>query len=752
MENNHPIAVPYPQVLPREKGEDDIELLKLWRSIWNRKVAICAFTGVMVVGAVVVSFSMTPVYRAQVSVMIDAKGAKAISFDPTTTASDGTSSQYMETQFELLKSRSLAERVVQELNLTRSPQFAPPAKSAALLAIGNWLTSTGLAHLLPGTLMQKFQAPPEQSDVQRLAATTRSFMDLISVEPQGKSQLAKVQVDLNDPQMAAAAANSLANGFIESQLKTSIGSSETATSWMNSRLGELGEKLKESEARLQAYRESENLVDVKGVGTISATELSLTSERMIDARRARAEAQSQYQQVKAMSRGGWEQLASVPAVLADPVVQQFKAQQAKAQAKVDELSSRYGARHPAMDAARSELNAASASLKVQVEQVAAGIERNYQLAAANESSLQASVNTNKSQIQDISRKEFKLQELQREVDSNRSLYDTFVTRIKETTATSDLNTSNTRIVDTAMIPVDPIKPRKSLFIALAALMGLVIGAAVTLLLDALNNTFQSVEQVEDHLNIPVVGILPLLARRERKHLAEMFKHGRYTRFNESIRTIRTNVMLSGYEKPQQVIVITSSLPGEGKTTVSINLAQAMGQMEKVLLIDADLRRPSLAKNLGLSPQSPGLSNLIAGTATFEECRKSVDGIDVICAGTATDRPLELLSSPRFAKALDVLKTRYTRIIIDSSPTQAVSDSKVLATLAQSVLYVVKSASTSISLAEKGVAQLLQHKAPMRGIIINQVDIGKASKFGNRFDGYYDYHGYSQTPPAIAKTP
>ena len=743
MENNLPVAVTYPQVLPREKSEDDMELLKLWRSIWHRKAAILGFTGVVTVAALVAAFAMTPVYRAQVSMMIDEKGAKPISFD-NTIAADSTTSQYMETQFELLKSRSLAERVVQELNLTHSPQFDARQKSSVAMTLGHWLTSAGLERFVPASMMLKLKGGPELTDEQRFAATTRAFMDQISLEPQGKSQLAKLQVDLNDPQMAAAAANALAKGFIETQLKTSIGSSETATNWMNGRLGELGDKLKESEARLQAYRESENLVDVKGVGTISATELSMTSERMIDARRARAEAQSQYRQVQAMGKGGWEQLASVPAVLADPVVQEFKTQQAKAQAKVDELSSRYGAHHPAMAAARSELNAASASLKVQVEQVAAGIERTYQLAAANEGSLQASVNTNKSQIQDISRKEFKLQELQREVDSNRSLYDTFVTRIKETTATADINSSNTRIVDAAMAPSDPIKPRKSLIVAFALLMGLVIGAAVALLIDALNNTFQSVEQVEEHLNIPVVGILPLVGRRDRKQLAKMFHHGRYTRFNESIRTIRTNVMLSGYEKPQQVIVITSSVPGEGKTTVSINLAQALGQMEKVLLIDADLRRPALAKALGLPTNAPGLSNLINGTEPFEKCVTTIDSIDVICAGSATDRPLELLSSPRFAQALEALKGRYTRIIIDTSPTQAVSDSKVLATLAQSVLYVVKSASTSISLAEKGVGQLLQHRAPVRGIVINQVDIGKASKFGNRFDGYYDYHGYSQT--------
>ncbi|WP_268799376.1 GumC family protein [Pseudomonas huanghezhanensis] len=705
-----------------------------------------AFTAFVIVVALVAVYSMTPVYRAQATLVMDAKGSKAVSFDvAASTGGDSNASQYMETQAELLQSRTLAERVVRELDLASKPQFDSRAQPKPFAFIGRWLASTGLDEYLPEAVVSKLGAAAEPTEQQKLDRTTRAFMELVTVEPQGKSQLANVMVDMKDPVLAAKAANALSNAFIESQLQTTIGASESATVWMNSRLVELGEKLKGSEARLQAYRESEGLVDVKGVGTISATELSLTSERMIDARRQRAEAESQFRQVQAMGKGGWQKIASVPAVLADPLVQQFKAQEARAKAKVDELAGRYGAKHPAMDAARSDLNAASAALRGQVEQVVAGIERNYQLAAANEGSLQSSFNANKSQIQDISRKEFKLQELQREVDGNRELYDTFMTRLKETTATADIDSANIRVVDPAVVPLSPIKPKKPLILAIAAVLGLFVGALLALLLDALNNTFRSIEQVENHLNIPVVGILPLMARRDRKDLAKTFNDPRFSRFTESIRTIRTNVVLSGYDKPHQVILVTSSVPGEGKTTVSINLAQALGQMEPVLLLDGDLRRPSLAKTLGVSADKPGLSDLITGKATFEQCVVQIDGIDVLCAGSATTNPLELLASQQFAQLLEELKSKYKRIIIDSSPTQVVSDTKVLSTLAQSVIYVVKAGATSIPLTEKGIAQLLQHKAPVRGIVVNQVDVNKANQYGHRFDGFYDYHGYSQKP-------
>ena len=377
----------------------------------------------------------------------------------------------------------------------------------------------------------------------------------------------------------------------------------------------------------------------------------------------------------------------------------------------------------------------------------AGIERNYQLAVANESSLQASFNRNKSQIQEISRKEFKLRELQREVDGHRALYDTFMTRLKETAATSDLDSANARVVDKAVVPAEPIKPKKSLIVIIAALLAGFIGVGLTLLLDALNNTFKSTEEVEGRLNVPVLGILPLIKNTERKDLARMFTSDKDKSFSESVRTIRTGVVLSGIDNPHKVMVVTSSIPGEGKSTVSVNLAFALGQMEKVLLIDADMRRPTLAKNFEFPVGTPGLANLIAGTAKLEDCIRTVDGIDMLSAGTVPPNPLELLSSPRFAKAIEVLKAKYERIIIDSPPTQAVSDAVVLSTFANSLIYVIKSDSTHIPLVEKGVGQLLQNNAPVNGIVLNQVDIKKAKKYGYSYGGYYDYYGYSNAKQA-----
>ena len=728
-----------------QNDDDEIDLLKLWQTIWRRKWSIITLTFIVMMVTVLIVLSLTPIYRAATTLLIEQKQAKVVSIEQVY-GMDGGGNEYLQTQFELLKARSLAERVVRELNLTVHPEFDPRQQPEPLInfSISDLISNLNIDKLIPGLMPSDLEPTEDMIEEKIFEQVTQAFMKRISIEPQGKSQLVKVQVDMADPVLATRAANILSSGFIESQLEASMEMSVSATTWMNSRMGELRTKLKEAEDVLQAYREKENLVDMGGVSAISAAELSATSDRMVDARRSRAEAESMYRQVQSMRGASLDRLASVSAVLSDPLVVQFKTSEAKAKSKVEELSKRYGTRHPAMEAARTELAAAQASLRGQVEQVVAGIERNYQLAVANENSLRASVNANKAQIQDISRKEFKLRELQREVDSNRALYDTFLTRLKETAATSDLDSASARIVDRATIPTTPIKPKKALIVVLATFLAGLVGVGLVLLLEALNNTFKSTDEIENTLNLPVLGLLPLVDKKDRSQVANLFNTDSNKSFSESIRTIRTGVVLSAMDEPHKILVVTSSVPGEGKSTVAANLAYALGQMENVLLIDADMRRPTLAKNFGFPVGTPGLANLIAGTAKLEECIKNVEGVDMLSAGSVPPNPLELLSSPRFAEVIGYLREKYDRVIIDSPPTQAVSDALVLGTMANALIYVIRSESTAKPLVIKGIGQLLQSNAPVTGIVLNQVDIKKAMKNGYNYGGYYDYYGYSDS--------
>ncbi|WP_313102137.1 GumC family protein [Stutzerimonas nitrititolerans] len=707
---------------------DFIDLKKIWHAVWSRKWGIVLLVAVVAVLMAVLLSRMTPIYKAVTSVIIEVKGTPVVSFQPANAPTEV--SEYLQTQLSLIQSRGVAEKVVRDLELTEHPEFDLRQQPGPLIDIG------GMLDAIMG------EEPEPLTEAQIMDHATQVFMDRTTVWVEGKSQLVYLSVAMADKLMAAQAANHLATSYIEAQLEAKVEMSMTAASWMNTRLVDLRQNLKDSEDRLQAYLDAEGLVDMDGVGTISANELSLTGDRMIDARRQRAEAESQFRQVESMRDQGWERLASVPAVLGHPLIQQFKADRAHARSRVEDLSRRYGDRHPAMQSARSDLNAATASLRQQVEQVVASIERSYQLAVANENSLRASFNDNKEQIQDISRKEFKVRDLQREVEANRALYDTFMTRLQETTATSDLSSTNARIVDEAIPPAQASEPNTKLFMVVALFLALVVGIAQAIIREILDNTFKSSDEVETKLNLPVMGIVPQVPRNLRKQVSHLFQRNEEKRFCEAIRTIRTNITLTEGNQPRQVLVVTSTAPGEGKSSVSANLAFAMAQLNRVLLIDADLRRATLDQTFEFAPGTPGLANLIGGNAKLDDCIRSVGNVDMISAGTVPSNPLELLSSPRFAKLLEAVKGRYDRIIIDSPPSQAVSDAAVLSILADAVIYVIKSESTLIPHAQKGVAQLLQSNAPVAGVVLNHVDVEKAKRNG-QFRGYYDHYGYSE---------
>lgn len=717
---------------------DEIDLLKIWEALWRRKWAIVGFS--MLVSLLVGLFLLTisPTYRAETTVLIEGKPSSVGSVEHVY-GRDAAGSEYLPTQLELFKSRALAERVVRQLNLVTYPEFFTTEQEGPFALLKKLLSG----RLAPSRTAHA-PATPEELEALRFDEVTRTFMTRIKVIRQGNSKLVKVQVEMSNPHMAAKAANALAKGLIESQMEAAVEVSAGAGAWMNGRLVSLREQLKVSEERLQRYREAENLVDVGGVSTISAAELGRISDRFIDVRLKHAEAESQYRQVQA-NRGNWEKLAAIPAVLGHPLIQQLKTEETTARAKVEERSKRYGAQHPQMEAVRSELNAASTSLRGQIEQVVAGIERDYQLAVASQKTLQASVNRTQSQLQNISRKEFKLRELKSEVDANRSLYNAFANRLKETAATSDLDIVSVRIVDPAIVPTMPVGKRKILIVTFTAMLCLMLGGMLTLMFEALNNTFKSVDQIEEQLNIPVLGVAPRLSTKLGCELWQLYSRDLDRRFSESVRTMRTGIVLSGLKQPHKVLLVTSSIPGEGKTTVSINLACALGQMEQVLLIDADLRRPMLAKNFQLPIGSPGLANLLAGTASLDDCIRQVDGVDVLAAGTVPPNPQELLASPLFSQLLEQLSERYQRIVIDTPPCLAVSDAVLMSTLADFVLYVVKSDATAVPLVHKGIGQLLQVNAPVKGIVLNQVDVTAAGFKSGRYDGYYDYYSYSDSP-------
>ncbi len=720
-----------------------IDLTHYWHVIRRQARKIMALSVIATIIAVLVALVMTPIYRATATLLIESEEAKILSIEEVYGLS-GQSSEYFLTQFEILKSRELAKRVVLQLGLVDNPEFNPYHEANG--------KSFSLREFILGA-----EEPPTADEV--LAKTIENFWEAISIEPVRKTQLVNISVESQSPELAYAAANAVAIGYIESQMEARVGLTQQAAVWLSDRLGGLKEKLSESERKLQTYREQNDLVDIEGVNTLVAKETDQITERLIDARSRRLELEGTYRQLQSLEEKTYESLSSLPSILNNPLVVKLRENESNAELKVSELSKRYGPLHPRMIAAQSDLDAVRDSVFTQMKRIANGIENDFLVAKSKENSLQSALNSTKARIRDMNRTEFELNDYVREVRANRGLYETFFNRISETSVTGDLQTANARVIDPAVLPKEPIKPNKKLIVALALVVSAMFGIALAFLLDALDATVKNAEDVDRKLGVSLLGIVPLIARiasaKRKKNidlnkldatLVRAFVEGADHGFQESIRTLRTSLTLASLENKAQVMLFTSSVPGEGKTTTSTNLAEAFGQMEKVVLIDADMRRPTVARKLNMPSNSRGLSNAVAYPETLDDCIHHVAdlGIDVIPAGPIPPNPLELLASKNFSALLETLKGRYDRIIIDSAPIHAVSDAAYLSTLVDGVVYVVKADGTKDKLIKSGIERLHDSNARILGVLLNQMDVEKEARYGGHYSGYYDGYGYTTT--------
>lgn len=710
---------------------DELDLRHYWNVLDRRKWAILGLAGIVSLLTLLVSLAMTPEYQSSATLLIESQEAKMVSIEEVY-GLDTRAQQYYDTQFEILKSRPLAERVIQRLDLVEAPLFADQVASGADSgALAGWLPFGG----------------GDGESIDPAAAITRPYQDRLIIAPVRDTQLVHIRFEAPDPELAARVANAHAEAYIDSQLDARLDMTRSAADWMTRRLEELRGNLRDSESRLQAFREQEQLVDMEGLQSLPAKEVDELSSRMIDVRREVSQAKTAYLQVQQLrdTAMSTRQLSALPGVLNDSLVQTFRQASAQAEVQVAELARRYGPKHPKMIAARSELEAANESLALHIDSVASSIRTQYEELQLEEQAISEALEQAKNRYHLVGRKGSELRALQQEVESNRQLYDMFYNRIRETSQTSDMQPLNARVIAPAIAPLEPVKPNKKLFVALAFVVSLVVGVVAAFLLDALDNTLKSAEDVEEKLEQPLLGMLPLV-EGEMEDRSPLFLNGEHNNYAEAIRTVRTSIALSALEDPHRSLMVTSSVANEGKTTTAVNLALAFSRMERVLLVDADMRRPSITRELNLPRARAGLSDLIAGRATPEDAIVTLAGekVDVIGSGVIPPNPLELLSSSRLRELLDTLSQQYDRVVIDCPPLLPVSDARVMATLVDSVVYVVKSDATSVNKVKIGLGYLAQTRAPVSGIVLNQLDLQKAEKYSDYGYGAY-YESYESQP-------
>jgi succinoglycan biosynthesis transport protein ExoP len=723
---------------------DRIDLRHYWNIVNPRKWSILGLTVAVGLLTTLVVFAMTPIYRASATLLIESQAANVVSIAEVY-GLDTRNQDYLATQIAIMGGRPIAEAVVDSLGLAEQPEFRPEHRPPAMdLDWRSWLP-LGMQKFdwrswLPFD-MQKKTDPSPQNERERAIDV---YLDKLSIEPVRETQLVRVRFDSADPNLAARVADAHAKAYIASTLDARADATKSAAEWLAARVDSLRKDLQASEARLQAYREQEQIVDVSGLKTLPAAEISNLSSRLLEVRQELASAQIAYLQVTPAAAQG-ENLLGVPALLADEGMRRAREAQATAQRTVAELEKRYGPSSPKLIAAQSELAQADKNLNNQAQNVIEGIRKRYEAAKSQEAAIEAALNRAGQQYQKVGRKESKLETLQREVDTNRQLYDLFFKRLSETSATGDLATARANIVAPAVVPRTPAKPQKLLIVSIAALLTLLFGVGVAFLLASLDNTVKSSKDVEEKLKRPLLGMVPLLRGRALRAVRTIGKSDetRETdpRFAEAMRTIRTAISLDNLDKPHKIILVTSTVGSEGKSILALNLAIAFALAERTLLIDADMRRPAVGKMLGLARDAPGLSEVLINNAQLPDCviGTGVKGLEVISTGFIPPDPLHLLSSSRMASALKVLTHRYARIVIDCPPILPVSDAALLSKHADCVLYVVKSDATAVPQINNGLGLLERVNAPIMGIVLTQFDVRKADKYSD-----YGYGGDYET--------
>ncbi|TXH03211.1 MAG: polysaccharide biosynthesis tyrosine autokinase [Nevskiaceae bacterium] len=716
--------------------EQFVDIKSLIGALFQHRWGIVSLTIITILLAGLWVFATSPIYRATVTLQIENRSNRPVQevrdvYDP-----GYGSFEYVGTQYGVLEARELARRVVRKLNLINNPDFDLKDADGPLQALSN-INWQSFLPFLPASDEPKKTAA--EIEAQKIEKAVDVFSERLTVEPTFGTNLVKVHYDAKKPELAAQVANTLAEVFIESNLESRLAMTRTTTNWLNERLDSIRQELNKSEQALQDFRDKEQLVNVGGARGLVEQEATDNAQRLRDAQRKKTELSSAYAKVK-QAGNDFSQLENISVLLDGAAVQTARARVLEETQKLKALESRYGPKHPQMAAARASLDSATASYHNQLLIAAQGVKTGYEVAAETERQLSMQDAGVRNQIRGLDRKQAQLDALQRDVETNRDLYNLFLTRFKETETAGNYQEVVARVIDPAVPPEKPFKPQKKKIFLWALLIGFALGVLMALLRHLLSDTIASAEDMELITGLQVFAALPEFkkAQRSAMHMVDEPKDG----FSEGLRSVRTGLLLADLSQKRKRIAVTSSAPQEGKTTISCNLAMVMGQTERVLLIDCDLRKASVAKSLALPEKALGLTEYLAGTASLDQClhRFEEGKIDVLPVGQIPPNPGEVLASQKFHMLIESLAAQYDRVIFDSAPCQAVSDTLLLVQHVDAVLFAVKAERTTRSLVKNTVRQLRYARAPLTGAIINAVDMKRHAK---RYGGYYyDYRYYA----------
>lgn len=707
-----------------------VDLATYWRlALKYRFLIMGCFLGALVLGATM-TLLMTPIYTAQATLQIDREAARVLdSEDVAPRENMMMGEEFFQTQYGLLRSRSLAERVIESLGLASSNQ--------TLEALGVEAPEAGGS--------AAFQAS------QRRAAALTALQANLSVAPVRGSRLVAVGYDNPNPVVAARIANGFAENFIQSNLDRKFESSSYAREFLEERIAQTKERLESAERQLVAYAANQQIINVgepsEGAATGGATE-SLTSNNLVALNSALARTRAE--RVAAEERwrsAGTADLMTLPEVLQNPTVQRLTEQRALLDAEYQQKLSVYQPDYPEMRQLKARIDEADGQIRTIAGNIRSSIQSQYQIAANQERSLQAQVNGLTGDVLDLRDRSIQYNILQRELDTTRTLYEALLQRYKEVGVTGGVTANNISIVDLATPPSSPSKPSMLLNMALAALLGLGLGVLAALVLEALDETLATPDDVEKKLGVPVLGVTPFLEKGETplEALADI-RSG----FSEAYYSLRTALQFSTPDGAPSSLLVTSARPAEGKSTTAYAIALNLARVGKrVLLVDGDLRNPSMHRVVGIENER-GMSNLLSGSADLAGVVKPTrqENLFFIPCGPLPPNPAELWGGDRLRQFLAETRNNFDHVVIDGPPVLGFADSPMLAAAVNGVLFALESRGTRRGQARGALKRLQVGRAHLLGAVLTKFSTKSAAYGYGGYDYAYDYH-YGAEPEAKA---
>lgn len=732
------------QSVQEDKG--DISLSNILHTLRLRKHLLIIVTALLSSTAALIIFQLVPRYTAETRLLIGISAPKVVDIQEVMPG-ELRGNNAVVGEMEVIKSRELAHRIIKSLHLDQYEEFNPELQKPGFLSqlnVGNVLPESWQIAIGSTNVDDRSEEEKEEA---RLIGLTNIFLNKLKVSQVLNSQVISLVYESKDPKLAAKIANEIADKYIVGQLQAKFDATKKATDWLNDQLGDLKQKVESSERAVEQFRREHGLVEVQKEVGLSQQQLADINSQLIIARAGRAEAEAKYRQVEAILKTGRD-IDSVAEVLNSGLISGLRGQEAEVQRKYSEMLVEYGKKHPRMIQMQAEMEDIQAKIKTEVQKIAAGLRNSLEVSRSREGSLAGSLKQMEAKTGGNKQDEVQLRALEREAAANRALFETFLSRFKETASTQGIEQADARVISFAELPLEASFPKKKLLLTSSVLGSMCFAIALIFMLEMLNPGVRSPEQIQELFNMATLGIVPMV--RDKLAVHDYLLQKPQSSLAEAINTLRISLSLLNPDAKVKTLLVTSSVPSEGKSTLALLIARHSAKAgQKVVLLDTDLRRPTIEKLFNIKEALPGLTDLLMRHDLSPRevlIDDEASGMKILSRGKASYvNPTDLFASLRMQAIVDELKSQFDLVIMDSPPVMAVPDAKVLAGLADKTIFVLNWDSTPRKVVHSALYQLHRDgHANIAGIVLQQVDLRQYGRYGYGDSGYYYHYGrYSQ---------